>query len=602
MTLHWFRFCLIFLCLPGISGLFAEDGESPVHFESVPGMLSCRTPDSCSSGTFRVENRGSRKAEVWMSLRVESWNRETLSVERSFLLPPHTVRKVTLFYPLPRSYGNQKLSIAVDGKRVESPSLIFPSAVWGKIALTSPALPLEDYRKLGLLGGNPHPVVPTVSLAQWGTELRDYSACGMIFLSSRDRLSAGAENAIRNWMMLGGVLVRYVAPSDPWPEGVPEPENSCLVQSCGWGKEIICRPIPPEKELDAARAIRALEKREEGKGKRKRKPSFSPTEEKRVKEAFSPSHAFIKSLLAVKPVSPRELASNHYENLLMPEVENVPLPVLLWVMLAFVILIGPVNYFVLRRRNREPWILVTTPALSLAFCLLVILYITFHEGWHSRGKSFGVTFLDQERGVAATKAWNVLYAPIRPKDGLRFSAGDCLAFPRGMGECTLNLNEGQRYSPSLVQPRVPLIYAVSRAEPRKERLRVIRNADGTLSVVNGLSGNLSALALVDGDGRIHIAGASVMAGARAELKQAGRADKTGELRFTPAREFPKAAFSDPDGGVSALKTLARTLPRGHYAALSDTPLFYTPGVIPDAFTCRQLILGKYNSGEENHAD
>ena len=261
MTLHWFRFCLIFLCLPGISGLFAEDGESPVHFESVPGMLSCRTLDSCSSGTFRVENRGSRKAEVWMSLRVESWNRETLSVERSFLLPPHTVRKVTLFYPLPRSYGNQKLSIAVDGKRVESPSLIFPSAVWGKIALTSPALPLEDYRKLGLLGGNPHPVVPTVSLAQWGTELRDYSACGMIFLSSRDRLSAGVGNAIRNWMMLGGILVRYVAPSDPWPEGVPEPENSCLVQSCGWGKEIICRPIPAEKALDAARAIRALEKK-----------------------------------------------------------------------------------------------------------------------------------------------------------------------------------------------------------------------------------------------------------------------------------------------------------------------------------------------------
>ena len=601
MIPHWFRFCLLFLCLPGLSGLFAEDGESPVHFDSVPGMLFYKKTDATLSETFRVENRGSRKAEVWMILRIESWDRgSSFSVERSFLLPPHTVRNVTLFYPCARLYMKQKLSIAVDGKRVESPARNPPQNTWREIALTSPALPLEDYRKLGLLGENPEPVVPTVSLPQWGTELRDYSACGMIFLSSRDRLSAGVENAIRNWMMLGGVLVRYVAPSDPWPEGVPEPENSCLVQSCGWGKEIICRPIPPEKALDAARAIRALEKKEEGKGKRKR--SYSDTEEKRVKEAFSPSHAFIKSLLAAKPVSPRELASNHYENLLMPEVENVPLPVLLWVMLAFVILIGPVNYFVLRRRNREPWILVTTPVLSLAFCLLVILYITFHEGWHSRGKSFGVTFLDQERGIAATKAWNVLYAPMRPKDGLRFSAGDCLAFFRGTGEFTLDLNEGQHYSPSLVQPRVPLTYAVSRAEPRKERLRVIRNADGTLSVVNGLSGNLSALALVDADGRLHVSGVPVMAGARAELEQAGRADKTGELRFTPAGEFPKAAFSDPDGGVSALKTLASTLPRGHYAALSDTPLFYTPGVIPDAFTCRQLILGKYNSGEENHAD
>ena len=113
---------------------------------------------------------------------------------------------------------------------------------------------------------------------------------------------------------------------------------------------------------------------------------------------------------------------------------------------------------------------------------------------------------------------------------------------------------------------------------------------------------MRTLALVDADGRLHVSGAPVAAGARAELEQAGRADKTGELRFAPAGEFPKAAFSDPDGGVSALKTLARTLPRGHYAALSDTPLFYTPGVIPDAFTCRQLILGKYNSGEENHAD
>ncbi len=79
-----------------------------------------------------------------------------------------------------------------------------------------------------------------------------------------------------------------------------------------------------------------------------------------------------------------------------PVVENLKIPVrgIVIIMLAFVILIGPVNIILLNRRKRRTWMLWTIPAISFVTTLIVFAYSLLREGItpdtrHRRFDSFG---------------------------------------------------------------------------------------------------------------------------------------------------------------------------------------------------------------------
>lgn len=111
------------------------------------------------------------------------------------------------------------------------------------------------------------------------------------------------------------------------------------------------------------------------------------------------------------------------------EIPTVPLQLLFYVMLVFVIVIGPVNFLVLRKFRKEPLILLTSPAVSLLFCLLVVGFITLNEGWYSRAKAFGVTLLDQEGRQAATLARLGVYAPMHRAEVSLSTPATCWSSP-----------------------------------------------------------------------------------------------------------------------------------------------------------------------------
>ena len=65
---------------------------------------------------------------------------------------------------------------------------------------------------------------------------------------------------------------------------------------------------------------------------------------------------------------------------------NVPVRGLLVVVIFFAIGIGPVNVWLLSRRQKRMWLWWNVPAVSLATCLAVFAYSLFSEGISGRGR------------------------------------------------------------------------------------------------------------------------------------------------------------------------------------------------------------------------
>ena len=109
-------------------------------------------------------------------------------------------------------------------------------------------------------------------------------------------------------------------------------------------------------------------------------------------------------------------------NNVFPVVDKLGVPVrgLFLLMLLFVIVIGPLNLFVLSRKKRKIWLLWTVPAISLVTCLAVSAYTVLSEGWSGKARTAGLTILDETSHQATTIGWSAFYSPLTPGDGLHY--------------------------------------------------------------------------------------------------------------------------------------------------------------------------------------
>ena len=211
------------------------------------------------------------------------------------------------------------------------------------------------------------------------------------------------------------------------------------------------------------------------------------------------------------------------------EDQGVPLRGLVAILLVFVILIGPVNVYVLSRRNRRIWLLWTIPAISAVTCLLVFGYSFISEGFTPSVRLEGVTLLDQNTHRATTLGRTAFYAPLTPGDGLRFSY-DTEVTPfinksgaPGSGR-DLDFSQTQNLRSGWITARVPTHFLLRKSETRRERLDVEFAPDGTPTVVNGLGAEILTLTLADPKGRVWT-GEKLAAGQKTRL-----ASTTGSAR------------------------------------------------------------------------
>ena len=207
-----------------------------------------------------------------------------------------------------------------------------------------------------------------------------------------------------------------------------------------------------------------------------------------------------------------------------PVTENVSIPVrgLLLIMFVFVILIGPVNLFVLTKTKKRMWLLWTVPLISAVTCLAVSAFTVFSEGWGGRARYWSFTILDERSHRASTIGLNAFYAPLTPGDGLRYgveteisSQSELYNYTGRSGPPrTADWTEDQHLEAGWVTARTPAHFMIRRSETRRERLTLTRNRDGSVAVVNGLGVPIRTLQLADENGAVYrtsnlAAGASV---------------------------------------------------------------------------------------------
>lgn len=209
-------------------------------------------------------------------------------------------------------------------------------------------------------------------------------------------------------------------------------------------------------------------------------------------------------------------------NVVLPVVESLKIPTrgIVVIMLAFIIVIGPVNIIWLNRRNRRTWMLWTIPAISFATTLLVFAYSLLREGITPDTRIAGLTVLDQTSHRAATVGGTAFYCPLTPSGGLHFDFGTEATplVPIGYGSGTpreVDWTQSQHFTRGWVSARVPAFFHLRKSETRRERIQIV-NQNGKMQIINGLGAEIKSLWVADADVNVYQAD-NVDAGQKAGL-------------------------------------------------------------------------------------
>jgi hypothetical protein len=252
----------------------------------------------------------------------------------------------------------------------------------------------------------------------------------------------------------------------------------------------------------------------------------------------------------------------------IPGVDGVPARAYLSILIVFALLIGPVNYWFLWRKQQQVLLVLTAPLISMVFIVLLGGYVLAGEGLGVRARAVTFTMLDQVRKQAATRGSVSLYAAgMTPFGGLRFRR-DVAVFPIGPDGTgsrerqALDLTDLQRFSAGGIQARSPTNLEQIGFRTARERLSFSREAGG-MAVVNGLGATVSALLYREGDTVYTLTGL-LPSGGRGILKIAAR----GAGNIVPS-DLPQS---------SRFVHLVENQPSGSYLAVLERSPFWDPGV------------------------
>jgi hypothetical protein len=252
----------------------------------------------------------------------------------------------------------------------------------------------------------------------------------------------------------------------------------------------------------------------------------------------------------------------------IPGIDGVPARVYLSILVLFSVIIGPVSFWFLRRRQQRVLLVITAPIISIVFIVLLAGYAVAGEGFGVHGRAATFTILDEATKQAVTRAASSMYAAgMTPSGGLRFGR-EVAVFPIGPSgtgtreRLALDLSESQRYSAGVVQARAPTNIEQISFRPARERLTFTRGADG-LSVLNGLDATLTHLVYRDGE-TVYRLDTPLASG--------------GKQTLTRGAVDPRQLVPETLAIGSKFIDLVEQQPAGSYLAVLDRSPFWEPGV------------------------
>jgi hypothetical protein len=502
-----------------LAALTVSAGAEPTRFGEL-SITPLPTPDCASAHgyleyRFSVQNRSATNPhEVTITLPYESYGEDAglVALSRSVAVAPGA----TVTVSLPQCgivLQGSEAAIAVDGRRQREPL---------RVNLESHGI---------------------------GRYMRGSNEAATLILTSRgvpfpapgeeDPFAvARAEQDVCEWSAEWLAYTRYdgVAVSAEEVERMPPPVRQALVRyvECGGSLEVVGPWKPPQDWQKADHYTGPTQTYAVGFGVCFVGPN---------RAVGDPAHSPLLKHAGETAIPFREIRSVEKANREVPVVEDIRVPVrgMLILMLAFVVVIGPVNLLLLGRLNKRIWLLVTVPALSLLTGVLMFGYSVVSEGFKGHCRMLTLTLLDETTGRATSLGWAAYYSPLATREGLHFSYQTELTpqiaedeysyggYAAPSGGRTVDWTQDQHLASGWLAARVPVHFMFRKSEVRRERLAVRTDADGKVTVVNGLGVPIKKLALADREGRVHRA-ENIAAGAEVAMKAWDRSAADFSLR------------------------------------------------------------------------
>lgn len=190
----------------------------------------------------------------------------------------------------------------------------------------------------------------------------------------------------------------------------------------------------------------------------------------------------------------------------LPGVGLPPLSLLTAVLIAVALILGPIQFHQLKKRDAKPWrFLQVTPLLGIGFAVIVLFVSLLSQGLGVRESVQSVTWLDQGRRTASTIATRTSFSGSLFAQRQRFGA-EALLVPspsvaNSMGDASfsVDLNDGARLGGAFLPTRIPTSSALVAHTSARSGLRLEREGE-TLFAINDLDVALLKLRFVDAQG------------------------------------------------------------------------------------------------------
>jgi len=209
--------------------------------------------------------------------------------------------------------------------------------------------------------------------------------------------------------------------------------------------------------------------------------------------------------------SSRDRAMLEFWEFVVPGIGIAPVGAFQILITLFVILIGPVNYVLLRRMKRLQLLIITVPLGSVAVACTLFLYALLGDGITTRVRARSFCELDQRTGEEVVAARLSYYAGIAPSGGLHFSRETAVypirtmsgAFDRNeVSRLDMNWSSGQHLQGGWLNSRTPTQYLTVTARASQRELK-IRQQGNTFQAGNFLGRKIEQLVLADSQGKLY---------------------------------------------------------------------------------------------------
>ena len=213
---------------------------------------------------------------------------------------------------------------------------------------------------------------------------------------------------------------------------------------------------------------------------------------------------------------------------LIAGIRSVPVMAFLVFISLFTFVIGPLNYFVLARKKKLNFLVVTIPAIAIVTSLFLFGYSVLSHGFSVKSRVRSLTVIDQGNNKAVTTARLALYAGMTPSDGLSFSPSTAVMPLRADGErfesARTDWTETQWLRSGWLRSRTRTQFLTKNVRNERGRLTVGAGTKTELPVTNGLEWGIESLIVFDQAGAAWF-GSDLAAGSGRPLKPISDSDR-----------------------------------------------------------------------------